>query len=286
MQNSAPLTPGYCLVGHVVGLGEGCTKFKIGDTVTCLSIYDAEATRANLPEKFVIPVPKGVSLEAAPALILDWNTAYEMVMRAASVKAGQKIFVHGISGAVGWAIAILSSLQGATVFGTASPKNHEAVRAGLPGATPFDYRNKDWMKAMTDLGGVDAIFDPLGFESWDESYSILNHKSGILVGYGGNMNNFSGEGEASRSMIPPVAKLFARNYLKFWEGRRAVFYYIARDDPHFESDLEALFELTRSGKIEVPIKQIFEMKNTEDIRAAHRSWGKGSGVGSLLVRVN
>lgn len=286
MQNSAPLTPGYNLVGHVVALGSEAKRFKIGDMVTCLSIYDAEATRANLPEKFVIPVPDGVQLEVVPALILDWNTAYGMVMRAAAIKPGQKVFVHGMSGAVGWATAVLCSIQGATVYGTASPKNHEGVRAGLPGATPFDYRNKDWIKAMLDLGGVDAIFDPLGFESWDESYSVLNTKSGVLIGYGGNMNNFSGDGEAARSMIPPVAKLFARNYLKFWEGRRAVFYYIARDDAHFESDLQALFELTRQGRIEVPIKQMFEMKDTEDIREAHRSWGKGSGVGSLLVKVN
>ena len=26
---------------------------------------------------------------------------------------------------------------------------------------------------MQELGGVDAIFDPLGFESFDESYSVL-----------------------------------------------------------------------------------------------------------------
>jgi NADPH:quinone reductase-like Zn-dependent oxidoreductase len=35
---------------------------------------------------------------------------------------------------------------------------------------------------MQELGGVDAVFDPLGFESFDESYSVLR-KGGILVAY-------------------------------------------------------------------------------------------------------
>jgi len=282
-QRPAPLTPGYCCVGRVVSNGPGSQKFKIGDMVCCLSVYDAEATLANLPEKYTVAVPEGVDIKAATALILDWNTAYGMVMHTAHVKAGQKVFVHGMSGAVGWAISVLSALQGAEVYGTAGPKNHDAVRKGLPGATPYDYSNKDWIAAMKGLGGVHAVFDPLGFESWDESYSILNSKSSMLVGYGGNMSNFTGE--APRSMIPPVTKLFARNYLKVWEGRSTRFYYITRDDATFFPDLEALFELNRTGKIEVPIKQIYGMEDSEDIRKAHRSWGKGAGVGSLLVKV-
>ncbi|KAG9231298.1 chaperonin 10-like protein [Amylocarpus encephaloides] len=283
MQNAAPLTPGYNVVGHVVANGQGSSKYQIGDTVCCLSVYEGEAELANLPEKYLIPVPEGVALKAATALILDWATAAGMVWHTAHVKSGQKVFVHGISGAVGFAIAKLSALSGAEVYGTASPKNHDAVREALPGATPFDYGNKDWIKTVKGIGGVDAVFDPIGYESWDESYSILNPTSSMLVGYGGNMSNFTGE--APRSMIPQVAKLYARNYLKFWEGRATRFYYITRDDKSFLPDIERLFELSRSGKIEVPIKQIFKMNTTEQIREAHRTWGKGKGIGSLLIQV-
>ncbi|CAG8979099.1 hypothetical protein HYALB_00000230 [Hymenoscyphus albidus] len=286
LQRSAPLTPGYCLVGHVSALLESSSsnsKFKIGDAVTCLSIYDAEATYVNLPEKYLIPVPGNVPLKAATALILDWNTAYGMVHRAANIQTGQKVFIHGLSGAVGWAVGVLCSLHGAQIFGTASSKNHAAITTGLPAATPFTYENKDWIQAMKNAGGADAVFDPLGFESWDESYDILS-PTGILIGYGGNMNNFS-DGQ-TRSQVPSMTKLFARNYLKFWEGRRAVFYYISRDDKYFVEDLEALFGLCGSGRVGVTIKQVFGMRDTEEIRKAHRCWGKGSGVGSLLLRVS
>jgi NADPH:quinone reductase-like Zn-dependent oxidoreductase len=282
-QKPAPFTPGYCLVGNVVANGSRSTKYQIGDTVCCLSIYDAEAELANLPEVHVHPVPEGIDLQAATALVVDWTTAYGMAMHTASIEPGNRVFIHGISSAVGWATATLCSLQGAEVYGTASPKNHAAVTAGLPGTKAFDYANKDWIEAMTSLGGAHVVFDPLGFESWDESYSILAPKYSMLIGFGGNISNLQG-GEA-KSMVTPVAKLFARNYLKVWEGRKTRFYYITRDDKTYVSDLEALFGLVQQGKVKVPIKRVFRMRDSEDIREAHRSWGKGQGVGSLLVKV-
>ncbi len=170
-QKKAPLTPGYSVVGKVRLNGEGCSKFHVGDRVACLSKYDGQAELVNLPERFLIWVPEGADPKLAVALVLDWVTAYQMLHRAARVKAGQRIFVHGLSGAVGRALLALGKIQGAEVFGTASPAKHEELRQ--LGAVPFDYSNKNWISAMKGLGGADTAFDPLGFESFDESYSIL-----------------------------------------------------------------------------------------------------------------
>ena len=172
LQRKAPLTPGYCLVGTVHINGAQSTRFRPGDCVACLSIYDAEATFANLPEQHLIPVPKGLDLQQATALVLDWNTAYAMVTRVARVSKGQTVFVHGLSGAVGYAVMTLCQREGAHVYGTASERNHAALRE--LGATPFSYSDKKWIAEMRALQGVQAVFDPLGFESWDESYSIVS----------------------------------------------------------------------------------------------------------------
>jgi synaptic vesicle membrane protein VAT-1 len=275
-QKKAPLTPGYCLVGGVHVNGAQCTRFQRGDMVACLSIYGAEAELVNLPEKYLVPVPSGIDLAQATALTLDWNTAYGMIVYAARVKEGQKVFVHGLSGAVGHALLKLARMQGAEVFGTASPRNHPALIE--VGATPFSYTDKDWMSAMQDAGGVDAVFDALGFESFDESYSILR-RGGVLVAYGLNLPSLTGSGP--RPVLPAAIKLLARN-LAFWSGKKTIFYYISRDSKTFVSDLEALFDLLKRGKVTVPIKAVIPL---EDIQNAHREWGKGTGMGSIVIKV-
>ncbi|TDZ30273.1 Protein indc11 [Colletotrichum spinosum] len=277
LQKKAPLTPGYCLVGTVRLNGEGAAKFCPGDVVACMTVYDAEAELVNLPEKHLVRVPPGLDLQQATALILDWNTAYGMVHGSARVAGGQRVFVHGVSGAVGFALMKLCRLQGAEVYGTASERNHDAVREH--GGTPFAYTDKEWMRAMKDLGGADAVFDPLGFESWDESFSVLS-PSGILVGYGGNLQSLN-ESAEQRSVVLPTMKLLARGMVPFC-GKRTKFYYITRDDATFETNLKALFEMLGEGRITVPIKKVWEL---EDIQEAHKQWANGTGVGSLVVRV-
>lgn len=280
LQRQPPLTPGYCLVGTVERQGSDCTgNLRAGDTVVSLTMYDAEAELANVPEKYLIPVPKGLDLQKVCALILDWTTAYGMVMRSAKVQAGQRVFVHGMSGAVGFATATLCQLQGANVFGTASERHHEALKA--LGWSPFVYTDKKWMTAMKDWGGADAIFDPLGYESWDESYSVLSHNDACLVGYGTNLASM--QDQPARGTIFTTIKLLSRNFLCPAVHRHTRFFYITRDDKTFVAELQALFKLLGEGKIDVKIRAAFDL---EDIQEAHKSWGKpGLGFGSALINV-
>lgn len=279
MQRAAPLTPGYCFAGRVKANGPGSARFRPGDVVCAVTVYDAQSEFVNVPEKHLCPVPAGLDLPTACALSLDWSTAYGMVMRTAKVAAGQRVFVHGMSGAVGYAAMALCRLQGAVVYGTASRRNHEALRA--LGAHPFVYTDKAWIREMQALGGAHAVFDPLGFESFDESYAILSTaQPSRLVGYGGNLAAL--EGGRRRSPLPYFAKLLARN-AAVWSNKATSVYSITRDDAHFQPDLAALMELAREGRVRVPIKHVWAL---DDIREAHESWGKLPGMGSLLVRVS
>lgn len=276
LQKKPPLTPGYSVIGKVRLNGKGCSRFRMGDRLACLSKYEGQAELINLPEKYLIPVPEGVDAKAGVALILDWVTAYEMLHRAAQVKAGDKIFVQALSGAVGGALLRLGQLQRAQVFGTASSKKHDELRQ--LGAVPFDYSTKDWIAAIHELGGVDAVFDPLGYESFDQSYSILR-KGGVLVGYGMNLPAWTKTPE--RPMIPSVLKLFSKNLL-FWSGKRTTFFGVNRGSKNFAPDLKQLFEWLRDGKISVPIKATFKLN---EIQSAHREYASGRGTGSIIIEV-
>ena len=277
MQKKAPLTPGYALVGRVHKNGPGSSKFHVGEIVACLSIYDAQAELANLPEKHLVRVPNGLDLQQAVAVILDWNTAYGMVNRCAKVEKGQRVFIHGLSGGVGYAALKLCQLNGAEVYGTASESNHATLRAA--GATPFVYSNKDWMAAMKSMGGAHVVFDGLAFESWEESISILAPEGGHMVGYGWNLNAVGGG--QTRSIALTTAKLLARNMLPFRKYRTS-FHYIDRTSSHFEPELKACFDLVLQGKIEPMIKQHLTL---DEVPEAHRTYGRSKGIGSVVVKI-
>jgi NADPH:quinone reductase-like Zn-dependent oxidoreductase len=276
-QRKAPLTPGYSVVGKVRTSGQGSSRFQTGNRVACLSKYGGQAELINLPERFLVPVPTGADPKLAVALVLDGVTAYAMLHHAAQVKSAQKLFVHGLSGAVGGALLALAKLHGAEVFGTASPRKHDALRQ--LGAIPFDYSSKNWIAAMKERGGVDAVFDPLGFKSFDESYSILR-KGGILVGYGMNLPGLSGSHPTS--VWPVILKLLARNLL-FWSGKRTTFFGLTRSSKHYIPDLSRLFEWLVAGTISVPIKGTFKLR---DIKDAHREYATSAGLGSIIIEVS
>lgn len=279
LQKRAPLTPGYTLIGRVHANGPGSSKFKIGDMVVCLTVYDADAELCNCPEKYLTPVPEGVDLKQAVSLVLDWATAYGMVYRTAQVTKGQKVFIHGLSGSVGYALLTLCKLEGAEIYGTASLSKHAELRK--LGVTTYDYKGKAWIQAMKDTGGVEACFDPLGFESWDESWEIINPKGGRLIGYGGNQAVLNGKVE-QRSQIPSMAKLLGRGLVPFCP-KSTSFYYIDRDQKTYGPELQALFGMLVDGKIQVPIKKVWTL---EQVPEAHRERNNLPGIGSMVVKIN
>ncbi|MGA9670721.1 MAG: alcohol dehydrogenase catalytic domain-containing protein [Terracidiphilus sp.] len=49
-QNKPPLSPGYSVIGKVRLNGNGCSRFKIGDRLACLTKYGGQAELINLPK--------------------------------------------------------------------------------------------------------------------------------------------------------------------------------------------------------------------------------------------
>ncbi|KAH7116184.1 chaperonin 10-like protein [Dendryphion nanum] len=277
MQKSAPLTLGYCLLGRVHKNGPGSSKFKKGDLVASLTKYDSQAELANVPEKYLIPVPENIDQEKAIALVVEWTTAYGMTLRSDKIKKGDRVFIHGLSGAVGHALVELCLKQGADVYGTAAAVSHDELRA--EGVTPFVYTNKDWIASMKALGGVQHVMDALGFESWDESWSILASDGGHLIGYGGNGTIL--EGKEPRSQIPTVTKLLARGMNPFCP-KSTTFFYIDKDQSTFAPELQKLFQMLLNGEIQVRIKKTYTL---DQVPEAHANWTKVKGIGSVIVKV-
>lgn len=246
VKEKPPFSLGYDMVGVVDKLGEGVTRFRVGQKVADLTVIGAYSEYICLPENRLTLVPDGLDPAEAVSLVLSYVTAYQMLHRVAKVKESQRILVHGAGGAVGTAMLQLGKLLDLKMYGTASKSKHEVV-ARL-GATLIDYKSENIVQRMRNLtgDGVDAAFDPIGGDSLKRSFSVLR-RGGILVAYG-FYNAVMGKGGS-------IPLDFLR--LKLWNilpnGRSTTFYSIGalrqKQSDWFSEDLTKLFDLLVQGKI-------------------------------------
>jgi NADPH:quinone reductase-like Zn-dependent oxidoreductase len=255
-----PMVLGYDVVGEVEQVGEGVRGIAIGDRVADLTVIGSNARFRTLRADRVSRVPDGVDAAEAATLILSWTTAYQLLHRAARVRAGERVLVHGAAGAVGQAQLVLGKLAGLEMWGTASSAHAERVR--VLGATPIDRLREDFTAVLGD--GFDVVFDGIAEDGYRRSWHGVK-RGGLLCAYG-----FS-----AVVAEPPltIAWWIARLYLWSWLSRdkRALFYSInamrLRHPDWFKQDLERLFGLLAAGAIR---PRVAERIGFDGIVDAHR----------------
>ncbi|RKO85502.1 chaperonin 10-like protein, partial [Blyttiomyces helicus] len=88
-----PYIPGREGAGVVEAIGEGVTKFKVGDRVA----YLAPSTYADyaLADEFsTVPLPDEATFEEGASLLLQGLTAVSLTKHAYDVKPGDFVLVH------------------------------------------------------------------------------------------------------------------------------------------------------------------------------------------------
>ncbi|WP_405945107.1 medium chain dehydrogenase/reductase family protein [Streptomyces sp. NBC_00932] len=255
-QPAYPFVPGYDVVGTVVGAGPGVDSGLVGNRFAALLKTGGWADRLLVRAADLVPVPAGVDPAEAETLVVNGITAWQMLHRAARVRAGQTVLVHGANGGVGSTLVQLALLAGAQVIGTASPRHHEALRAR--GAVPVDYRAPglaDRLRAAAPHG-VDAVFDHVGGDGVVDSFRLLA-PGGTLVSYGTAATR-----DTPGSSRLPVLQLIGR--LALWNllpnRRRATFYNIwagkrraAEFRARTRSDLIQVLDLLADGSLTAPV---------------------------------
>src|SRR5262249_55019147 len=136
----------------------GVSGFQVGDRVADMTVVGSNATYCTLKARDLTRVPKSVDAAEAAALILSWTTAYQLLHRAARVRQGQRVLVHGAAGAVGQALIVLGRMAGLELWGAARGKHAPLVHE--LGAIPIDYEREDFTRVLP--GGFDIVFDGNG----------------------------------------------------------------------------------------------------------------------------
>jgi NADPH:quinone reductase-like Zn-dependent oxidoreductase len=189
MYRDAPKPPsiiGYEVAGEVESVGEDVTDVRPGDRVIAGTRFGGYAELALSPSGAWMPLPGDWSFEQGAALVVNYATAYGMLVRYGNVRPGERVLIHAAAGGVGIAATQIAKQAGAEIFGTASAAKHEAIR-GFGVDHAIDYRSEDFVEAVRVLTGqeepIDIALDAIGGSSWKKSFALLR-AGGRLVCFG------------------------------------------------------------------------------------------------------
>ena len=184
--------------GVVTAVGPGVTTVKVGDRVAYAAApLGAYCDARNFPVEKLVPVPEGVSDEAAAASLLKGLTAWYLVRRTFKVERGQTVLVHAAAGGVGLILCQWLRHLGATTIGTVgSQAKAEAAReAGCTHPLVIDAGNRRELpgkvKELTGGAKVPVVYDSIGKDTFDVSLECLA-PFGLMVLFG-----------ASSGPVPP-----------------------------------------------------------------------------------
>lgn len=164
LQFPSPL--GFEAAGVVEAVGPGVTSPAPGERVAyAVAGLGAYADARNVATDRLVPLPDGVSDEAAATLLFKGLTAQYLLRSACPAKPGDLILVHAAAGGVGQILTRWATALGAEVVGTTgSPHKADAIRAAGASAA-IDTSTADWPEAfLAATGGrkAQAVYDSVG----------------------------------------------------------------------------------------------------------------------------
>lgn len=245
--------------GVVDALGEGVTRFALGDPVVAFpgSAFGAHAERLVMPaDGRLVRKPPNLTFEEAAALPFGAMTALDFLRRG-RVTAGERVLVNGASGNVGSAAVQLARHLGARVTAVCSAANAGLVRA-LGAEEVVDYATADFA-----VGPVryDVIVDCVGNAPYARVRPVLARGGRLL---------------AVLADLPAIlcAPIAGRSH-----GHRV----IAGPAAERTEDLAQIAGLAEQGILRPVIDQRLPF---EHIVAAHRRVESGRKRGSVIVTLD
>lgn len=246
--------------------------FRVGGKVA-INFLGTHATYVSVPWKSVTPVPASVSTQVAAASLLQGLTVVSFVEEAYKVKKGDTILVHTVAGGVGLLFAQLGRHLGATVIGTTSTQ----AKADLAKANGADhvilYPVEDTVKRVLELTnneGVDAVFDGVGKDTFDNNFKLIKRK-GTIVSYG----NASGAVEPFL-----ISKLVEKN-VKLLRPTMVNYVFTPEEAAHYG---KALFDLVEKNELKIQIYKEYPF-TADGVQNAQRDLTGGKTTGKLLIKV-
>jgi NADPH2:quinone reductase len=187
-----PFSPGGEVAGKILSLGEGVTKFQVGQSVLALCGWGGLAEKVAVDSDRVFATPPGLSPEIAATTLYTYGTSYYGLKDRANLQAGETLLVLGAAGGVGLAAVELGKVMGAKVIAAASSDEKLALCLEKGASETINYLTEDLktrIKELTGGKGVDVIYDPVGGDytetalrgiAWNGRYLIVGFANGEI----------------------------------------------------------------------------------------------------------
>ena len=181
-----PYVPGSEGAGTVLAVGDGVTEFSAGDHVAWAEGPGSYAEQVAVDARQAVPVPVGVDLKVAAAVMLQGLTAHYLCHSTYPVTEGTVAVVHAAAGGVGLLLTQMIKGLGGTVIATTSSTEKAALakQAGADFVTTY----ADFAGVVREVSagrGADVVFDGVGKDTFDASLSALRPR-GMMVLFGGS----------------------------------------------------------------------------------------------------
>lgn len=236
-----PTVPGWDVCGIVEFRGSGVTRLAVGDEVygyvrQPVAQHGTFAERIVVPEQYLAQSPAKLSWVEAGGLPLAGLTAYQSVIKAGQLKAGETVLILGASGGVGGSAIQLAKSVGATVVAVASAESAEHMKK-LGADFTVDYKAGPVAEAVQKLApqGVDLLFDAISGDTLNQSLATLKPN--------GRLISVLNDGKA--------LNLPAGIHFQHVMAQPSV------------PDLDHLSALANTGKLTVPIAATFPLDDTK-----------------------
>jgi NADPH2:quinone reductase len=264
-----PFSPGGEAAGVVDAVGEGVTRYKVGDKVIAMIGNGAFREQFLAAQHQVIPIVGDMPFDVAAGFTMTYGTSHHALKQRARLAAGETLLVLGAAGGVGLAAVELGKLMGAKVIAAASSDEKLALCKEYGADDVINYSTEDLkerVKQITGGRGVDVVYDSVGKDTVPGSLDCLRPR-GLLVAFG----NASGKPD-------PIDLLTLGQKGSLYATRPSLHVY-NHDPAELQESAAALFAMLTAGTLRVAHTTM----RLAEVAAAHRLLEARATTGSLVL---
>lgn len=260
-----PFTPGLEGAGTVTAVGSDVSGVAVGDSVAWSANIGTYAEYVALPVASVVPVPDGVALDDAAAVMLQGMTAHYLATDTFPLRQGHRCLIHAGAGGVGLLLIQMAKMMGAEVFTTVGTPAKAELAAGAGADHVILYRDVDFGEEVEEIAGeraLDVVYDGVGQSVFRRSLDLLKPR--------GTMATF-GNASGPPGPISPL-DLAPSLYLT----RPSLFHYIATREELLRRSGD-LFGWMAEGRLHVRIGEripLAEARRAHELLEGRRTTGK------------